>query len=1290
MAKIALAAVGAALGGAVGGSVLGLSMATIGQAAGAAIGRRIDQQVIGGGSAAVEGPRIDRFRLTGATEGADVQQVYGRMRIAGQVIWASQFKESTTTTPGTSSTPTVTTYHYSLSLALALCEGEVSRIGRIWADGSEISPESLNIRLYSGTMDQLPDPKISATEGAENTPAYRGTAYVVIEDMALDQFENRIPQLTFEVICAAPASQDDVMGRITGTVLAPAAGGYSLATSQLFYSSGFGAQSAVNTNTPLGGSDFSVALDAMVGDLPRCGSVVLPVIWYGDDLRCGQCKVVPMARSSERDPLAMSWSVSGWTRDEPVALPEIDGLPIYGGSPTDEAVKEAIAALTARGLKTVLQPRLLMTQQEGNALTDPYGLSEQPTQPWCGLITTSVAPTLDSTVDGTAAADAELAAFFGLAELSDFSTSFGRVDYTGPSQGGYRRFILHYAKLCAVSGGVDAFCIGTDLAGLTCIRGADGGFPAVTALQALAADVRSILGSGCQISYAADGDEFCGYTPEGTKDRLFPLDALWSDPNIDCVGVNARWALADWRDGESHLDAQFGSIYNQDYLTNNVAGGRGFDWQYENSYADAAQIRTGITDTEGEPWVWRSKDLDGWWSNVHYPRVGGIRQQAHTSWVPRSKPIWLMQVGCAAVDKGANQVAPYALGAEQPPHSNGTRDDLMQVQYLRAVFDHYGDDANNPVSDVFNGRMIDGDRIHALSWEPRPYPFWPGNQTTWTDGQSYATGTALNGRASNRTLASVVAQICQKAGVRHYDISGLFGIVRGYVVNDAGSARQALQPLMLAYGFDAMERDGVLVFRNRQAVAAHQVSQSALALDPESDEALRLTRGAAAEIAGRVKLAFIAADGQYDAIATEAIMPDEATISVTRNELPLALTRDEGADIVTRWLQEARVARDTAQFALPPSRADIGAGDVVALSGDSATQLYRIDRIDEAGVRLAEATRVDAEILQAIVRPQESAALPAYRGPSPAELLFLDLPLLTGDEIPHAPYVAAAAAPWSNSVALYGAAQDSDYALLETLRAASVVGVTETALGAGPVGIWDRQAGFEVSLVSGAMSATTREALLAGANTLAIGTGAADGWEVLQFQSATPAGAGRFEVSQLLRGQFGTWGLMPATWPVGSKVVLLNGTPQQINLPSTSRGTARHFRFGPAQQPLGDPSYRYASHVFEGNGLRPYPVAHLRAQRTGYGAAVDWIRATRIDGDLWGDADVPLGEDTESYRLRIVQNGTLRREVIVGSPTWSYDPALLAADVGTGAFNVTVAQLSSRFGAGPKMTVTVT
>jgi hypothetical protein len=41
----------------------------------------------------------------------------------------------------------------------------------------------------------LPDPKIEAVEGAGNAPAYRGLAYVVIEDLDLTPYGNRVPPL---------------------------------------------------------------------------------------------------------------------------------------------------------------------------------------------------------------------------------------------------------------------------------------------------------------------------------------------------------------------------------------------------------------------------------------------------------------------------------------------------------------------------------------------------------------------------------------------------------------------------------------------------------------------------------------------------------------------------------------------------------------------------------------------------------------------------------------------------------------------------------------------------------------------------------------------------------------------------------------------------------------------------------------------------------------------------------------------------------------------------------------
>ena len=100
MATLVLSAVGMAVGGSMGGSLIGLSMATVGRAAGAVLGRVIDQRILGAGSDAVEVGRVDRFRLTGSGEGGGIARVHGRMRVGGHVIWATQFTESQTTSGG--------------------------------------------------------------------------------------------------------------------------------------------------------------------------------------------------------------------------------------------------------------------------------------------------------------------------------------------------------------------------------------------------------------------------------------------------------------------------------------------------------------------------------------------------------------------------------------------------------------------------------------------------------------------------------------------------------------------------------------------------------------------------------------------------------------------------------------------------------------------------------------------------------------------------------------------------------------------------------------------------------------------------------------------------------------------------------------------------------------------------------------------------------------------------------------------------------------------------------------
>ncbi len=1319
MATIVLAAAGGALGASAGGSVLGLGSMAVGKAIGATVGRAVDNAVLGSvmgsGSQTVEHGRLDRLRLTSAGEVTPIPQVYGRLRVPGHVIWSSGFKEHVTETTagaagGKGAAPraggvTQREFSYSISLALGICEGRIARVGRIWADGREIDRDLLDLRVYDGGEDQEPDALIEMEVGSGRVPGFRGLAYVVIEDLDLTEFGNRVPQFSFEVVRNNWAgSERDLACHVPGVALIPGTGEYSVATTPVRYEFDAGHSRYANVHNRVAATDFTAAMETLAGDLPRSKAVSLVVSWFGNDLRCDRCRTEPKVEDRRFDGAEMPWRAGGIGRSQAREVPRLDGEPVYGGTSSDQSVVEAIRAMSASGHAVMFYPFILMDQLSGNGKPDPYGASEQPQLPWRGRITTSRAAGQPNSPDATEAAAAEVAAYMGEAQSKDFSVSWAGtgpdgsrlpssqivVEYHGPEEWSYRRFILHYAHLCAAAGGLEAFCIGSELRGLTRIQG-KASFPMVEALRQLAADVRKILGSDVKLSYAADWSEYFGYHPnDGSGDVFFNLDRLWAHTDIDFVGIDNYMPLSDWRNRQDEADRDWKSIHNLSYLKHNILGGEGYDWYYGSQSARDNQDRTPIGDgAYGEPWVFRYKDIPSWWQNLHYERRAGVREVEPTEWVAMSKPIRFTELGCAAIDKGPNQpnkfLDPKSVESARPFYSSGRRDDHIQIQFLRAHSEFWRDTRHNPSSSLYDGRMIDIDRTYVWTWDARPYPQFPGLRSVWSDGSNYERGHWLSGRASNRTLASVVEEICHRSGVTDIDVEGLEGVVRGFAVTETGDARVALQPLMLAHGFDAIEREGTLLFRMRRGHVDATISAEEVVENSEQSGDILAIRAPEAEQRGRVSVGYLGLTENFEVASVEAIFPGDRSDAIARTELPMVLLNDEAREVAERWLAEARVAQDRVRFGLPRSQLAIGAGDVVEIHGGH----YRIDRSQQAEFQQLEAVRIEPAIYRqpdVVVGPDDgegqSRPFRDFTPPGPPAVAFLDLPLLAGSERALAPRVAASARPWPGPVAVLSAPEDAGYRLNTVLPVAATMGVTETPLAAGPVGLWDRGSAVRVRLLAGTFSSIGESALLAGGNAMAIGSGEDDDWEIFQFREAKLIGDRKWDLSLRLRGQLGTDAFMPDEWAAGSRVVLLNNAVRQLDLSSALKGVVQHYRIGPSAEPLDSGAFTHWERSFAGAELRPYAPVHLVTRSIGGAVQVSWIRRSRIGGDDWNGFDVPLGEEREVYRVRVIKSSTVIREDIVYQPLWQYDPSAQTAD-GGGRVQVEVAQLSVAYGAGP-------
>lgn len=335
-------------------------------------------------------------------------------------------------------------------------------------------------------------------------------------------------------------------------------------------------------------TDYSYSIDQLQAAFPACTTVAIVCAWFGNNESIQFCQIYPSTTyvnfgASPFLGAFQKWNGSGYSAEHwqcssltetsagLINIPQnADGSFIYGGTPSDQSIVECIGDLKARGLRVVFYPFILMTSSG---------------KPWRGRIGYFSADVL-------AAATSAVNGFLGGALTSDFVRDFTNktVAYNGPAgthnvlDFTYRRFILHYANLCVVAGGVDLFVIGSEFRGLETIRGpgwtvagtVDGGgnaiwdYPFVAGLITLSDDVRRVFdtagftkdltGLHNLISYAADWSDWMGWQHPGASPALpvadgqWPhLDQLWAHSNIDLVCFDNYMPLSDWTTGDGSL-----------------------------------------------------------------------------------------------------------------------------------------------------------------------------------------------------------------------------------------------------------------------------------------------------------------------------------------------------------------------------------------------------------------------------------------------------------------------------------------------------------------------------------------------------------------------------------------------------------------------------------------------------------------------------------------------------------------------------------------------------------------
>jgi hypothetical protein len=487
---------------------------------------------------------------------------------------------------------------------------------------------------------------------------------------------------------------------------------------------------------------------------------------------------------------------------------------------------------------------------------------------------------------------------------------------------------------------------------------------------------------------------------------------------------------------------------------------------------------------------------------------------------------------------------PKSAESGLPYFSTGKRDDLVQRRMLEAAlqtFDpaHGATLTNNPVSSVYGGRMLEPSAIHLWTWDARPYPFFPAALDVWSDGPNWETGHWLTGRLGGAPLDALIAAILDDAGIGGYDTSALGEGPDGYVIDRPMSPRAAIEPLALAYTFEASEDGAVMRFRPRGGDPVIALTEDDLVL-PEDAAPLRLTRAQETELPREVSIGFTDAESDYRRSAVTsrrlvggAARASHADLSVITNDAAM----ERRAEI---WLQDLWAGRESAEFALPPSALALTPGDVITLDAGGRERTLELRATVDTEQRRISARSIDADVFALAAEPPRRPPPPMPPPLGPVQAVLLELPMLPGDEPPVTAHLAVYANPWPGPVAVWRSLDDgASYQQFAIVTAPAIMGATLDDLPAGPTSRWDKVAHARVKLFGGALASASDLRVLSGANAAAVQR--PDGaWEILQYANAVLTAERTYELSRLLRGELGSEAAIGAPLAAGAPFVLLD------------------------------------------------------------------------------------------------------------------------------------------------------
>lgn len=530
-------------------------------------------------------------------------------------------------------------------------------------------------------------------------------------------------------------------------------------------------------------------------------------------------------------------------------------------------------------------------------------------------------------------------------------------------------------------------------------------------------------------------------------------------------------------------------------------------------------------------------------------------------------------------------------------------------------------------------------------------------------------------------LADIVADICESAGLTsgQIDVSDLTDEVPGYVRPRVMSARAAIEPLRQAYYFDAVENDDQIVFVKRGGASVVTIGPDELGATEggEVEPLVTPKRAQETELPAMIRVSYMVREADYQIGGQPAKRVTTGSREVRDIELPIVLTDQKGAEVADVILHDAWVGRNERRFTTTRKYSKYLPTDVMTVNdGEHTYTGPAIEKVEDGPLIRWVLRDMSPAVYAPNVTPSTThGGGGAIRFDGPMRLGLGDLPALRDDDFDSAGFYAIAGSYGSEfrGGAIYKSIDDTTYSAIQSMNVAGVIGYATTVLGDFTGGnVVDEVNSVTVRLYDSddTLASITRAELLSDGGAVLIGN------EVLLVQRWTLVAAQTYKGTGLLRGRKGTEQHM-GTHAVNDRFWVLN--------------PANVYRVSQQLAEVGDAYYKgvasgtavvdAATQEFENTAaaLKPLSPVHLARAAISGGYALQWVRRTRVGGVWANGTDVPLGESSEQYRVRVLDGDTVIESQTVTEPYAEVGnhPGLIAE----------VCQLSATVGAGFPTTI---